>query len=691
MKHPEKSLLQKLHLKFSQKPWTETMKLVRHCLEKPAGIALTSSVNHPVLKCKDTLQESLKAKSLSAVLTRIETISKQKGLESHLGPNGRICYITSEMFYIEVQVKKNGKISSVKLAHHGEAPTVCKELLHFLRTKDFEAFGRSLEGLLLLYNIPGNSETKAKVYTALQSLEADLSRMFSLCRPNTDEDRVAAMLQGRVGNLSPRSGGTPMSIEYYASPYQLLEEKLNPGTQVVGLKASVTVLGTNNWFCLPVLQLFNETQQTDVSNPVFSVLTEENSMNLPACFSLSFSDPVPVFLTLIQKVQTITGMPVVGTKQAPLHELLIQMKNESHRTEDVSREDQFIMSVPDCIDHCYTINSRTDNDGEVMGALVNKIPFTHPSHVPPTLEVLRHQAAYNTLISSCISSTRKTKECSDLLHFEVSLKKDCRICILFQHPRGESLCCVPVDVLSSRHVRCNLYTDNKDPSFPCNSEFIKKVMECCMSVPITMRAIFRKAQKVADVCKMEISSAISDQSLLPEIQPEDSTTLQHDEQHPMQTDLEKNAFVNTPHIAVYNGTSVDGNVGAHFGSSQEHCFGITPEQNPSVPVEMYMMDEPINYSIAKAPSSNMDQISSYSSNKEEHNSSIVEEPSPIMMEAEGPSPILLEETSLVMSEDQSSSMTEEHSSSITGELSSSITEELNLSLTGFMVPASIPE
>ncbi|MEE6465717.1 hypothetical protein FKM82_006661 [Ascaphus truei] len=367
----------------------------------------------------------------------IESISKQKGLESHLSPSGKVCYITSEMFYIEVQVKKNGDVVDVKLAHHGEAPT------------DFDAYGRSLEGLLLIYRIPGNSDIKAKVYLALQSLEADLCGMVTL-----------------------------FSIEYYASPYQLLEEKLNSGSQGIGLKLFVTVGGTNTLHRLPISRLLNESQQEDESIPVFTSLTDELSVELPACFFLTFPEPVPLMLPFIQKIQNITGLPVVGTKQAPLCELIIQMTNKSSRTDGAIKETHFIVSIPDCMDHSYFISSRTE--GVVMGVLVNKIPFTHPSHVTPTLEVIRHQAAYNTLISSCVSINRctKGKYSSDLLHFEVSLQRDTRFCISFLHPNGGSLSCVAIEVLSSSKLRCNLYTDAADPSFACNSEFVMKVMEC---------------------------------------------------------------------------------------------------------------------------------------------------------------------------------------------------------------------
>lgn len=52
-------------------------------------------------------------------------------LGSHLSPSGTECYITSDMFYVEVQLDTGGLLVDVKVAHHGENPAVssaCLEL-----------------------------------------------------------------------------------------------------------------------------------------------------------------------------------------------------------------------------------------------------------------------------------------------------------------------------------------------------------------------------------------------------------------------------------------------------------------------------------------------------------------------------------------------------------------------------------
>ncbi|KAH1176676.1 hypothetical protein KIL84_010378 [Mauremys mutica] len=150
------ALMDKLHLKYAQKPWIETLKLVRLCMDKPPRGSISVTSHHPLLSCLEKIQRTLNAKSLSTVMSRLEFLSKQRGLKSHISPNGTACYLTSDMFYVEVQLEKDGKVIDVKLAHPGEAPVVCDDLVQLLRMKNYDAFGKILEGLLNLYQIPGN-------------------------------------------------------------------------------------------------------------------------------------------------------------------------------------------------------------------------------------------------------------------------------------------------------------------------------------------------------------------------------------------------------------------------------------------------------------------------------------------------------------------------------------------------------
>ncbi|KFP63795.1 Mediator of RNA polymerase II transcription subunit 1, partial [Cariama cristata] len=505
------ALMERLHLKYRQKPWTETLKLVHSCMDKPLRQPVGNAPDSPLLSCMEKIQRTLNAKALFSVMNRLESLSKQKGLNAHISPTGTACYITSNMFYIEVQLEQDGKVVDVKVAHLGDAPVVCDDLVQHLRTKNYDAFGKILEDLSNLYQIPGNSEMKAKGYLALQALEKDLYSMYLLDRTQ-DVNRVTEVLHGKVGHLVPRTGGTPTNIEFYISPYQVLEAELNPGSQVCGTKTVVTVEGTDTFHKLPLSPLFVDSQAAEDSNPAFLPLTDELSMDLPAFFVLKFYQPIPMSSSSIEEIQRLTGIhnlnankknnhllsgiQITGLELAPLYELIVQSTLKEKCSEDLSTHKScFFVSLPDCPKHCYFINKGSEKS-ELAGALVSKIPFSHPKCVPGVIEILRHQVAYNGLISSCVSEKHVNEDDSELLYFEVVPHKNTSFSVFFLHPAKENLACVMIDVITSREVQCHLHLNPQDPSLNSSDDFLARAMKRCMSVPVVMRAIFRNAAKV---------------------------------------------------------------------------------------------------------------------------------------------------------------------------------------------------
>lgn len=53
--------------------------------------------------------------------------------------------------------------------------------------------------------------------------------------------------------------------------------------------------------------------------------------------------------------------------------------------------------------HCYFMTESKN----LEGILVSNIPFSHPAHVAQILVLLRQQALFNVLVSSCIRSASK--------------------------------------------------------------------------------------------------------------------------------------------------------------------------------------------------------------------------------------------------------------------------------------------
>uniref|UniRef100_A0A8C0V5Z7 Mediator of RNA polymerase II transcription subunit 1 n=1 Tax=Cyanistes caeruleus TaxID=156563 RepID=A0A8C0V5Z7_CYACU len=488
------ALMEQLRLKYQQRPWTETLKLVYFCMGNPHRKPVSNAPDGLLLSCTEKIERTLNAKSMFSVMNTLELLSRQKGLTVHVSPSGTACYITSMMFYVEIQLEKDGDVMDVKLAHFEEAPVVCDDLVQLLRMKNYDAFGKILEDLSNMYQIPGNSEMKAKGYLALQALEKDLYSMSLLDRTQ-DLNRVTEVLNGKVGHLVPRTGGTPMNIEFYISPYQVLEAELNHGSQVCGTKTVVTVEGMDTLHKLPLSPLIVDPQAGEDSL-VFLQLTDELSMDLPALFVLKFHQPVPMSSSSIEEIQRLTGIQISGLKLAPLYELIVQSTLKEKCSEDLSTNKScFFVSLPDCPKHCYFINKGSEKS-DLAGALVSKIPFSHPKCVPGVIEILRHQVAYNTLISSCVSEKHINEDDSELLYFEVVPHKNTSFSVFFLHPVKENLACVVIDVISSREVQCHLHLNPQDPTLNSSDDFIARVVKRCMSVPVVMRALFRNAAKV---------------------------------------------------------------------------------------------------------------------------------------------------------------------------------------------------
>ncbi|XP_032430373.1 mediator of RNA polymerase II transcription subunit 1 [Xiphophorus hellerii] len=504
------ALLERLHAKHNaSRPWEGTINVVRQAMEK-RGV-MNEAGHQLLLNCLETLQRALKVSSLPSMTDRLESIARQNMLGSHLSPTKTECYITSDMFYVEVQLDTGGQLVDVKVAHQGENPTSCSELIQHLSEKNFEAFSKHLKGLVDLYRLPGDNKLKTKMYIALQSLELDLTKMMTMFRLATNANTVETILHGSVGWLTPRSGGNLVSLQCYVSPYDIFE--VETGSQLsltdnnvpcsLGVSVSVTIEGTSTVYKLPIAPLITGSHPVDnKGTPSFSTVSNSNSVDLPACFFLKMNRPMPFSLSFIQKLGNATSIPVFETPPplSLLYQLIVQSQlqllEESSAIPATLNNMHFYSILPDQ-HHCYFLNGDAPvQDGHsLQGAMVSKIPFRHPAQVPLLLDIIRHQAAYNTLIGSCVKRTSVKEDSAGLLQFEVCPLTDSSFSVSFQHPVNESLVCVVMEVIDSRQVSCHLYKGPSD-ALICTDEFITKVVTRCMSIPVTMRAIRRKAETI---------------------------------------------------------------------------------------------------------------------------------------------------------------------------------------------------
>ncbi|KAI5606478.1 mediator of RNA polymerase II transcription subunit 1-like, partial [Silurus asotus] len=446
----------------------------------------------PIMKCLQQLQKALNVTSLHAIVTRLETIAKQRGLGSHLSPTETACYLTADLFYVEVLLMPGGEVKDVKFAQHGEAPESNASLCQLLRMKKFEEFSLKMDDFVSLYNIPGDGDTKMKLYTSLQHLQKDLLKISNLPRRLIDSDlHVDIVLNGRIGSITLGREGSPMSIEYYISPSDALMKRLNKGesghsqTAVVGVGASATTHKLQMESLIP-----SPPQIDSLGLPAFIPLSETCAEILPAFFLLKIKPPVPMLNSFIQKISQITDIPPDFDLQGePLFQLF-QSRTLEDKTPYEGKDARFIVSLPDAEFHSYLFAVAEWECDFWKGSLVHTVPFTHPAHVPVLLDLLRYQSVINTLLSSCITSLKHQPELACDVSCEIFPESVCSFSVTFSIPDTETLAVLIVSVVDHRQLHCRLLIPGTvDHSL---DDYISRVLTRCMSIPITLRAIRKR-------------------------------------------------------------------------------------------------------------------------------------------------------------------------------------------------------
>ncbi|XP_060776837.1 mediator of RNA polymerase II transcription subunit 1-like [Neoarius graeffei] len=502
--HLKKTYLSKLSSKYAEKPWTETFQLVHRCMEKARS---DSKHCEPIMRCLQILQEAQNVTSLSAMVTRLEMIAKQRGLGSHLSPTETACYLTADPFYVEVLLLPGGEVEDVKVAQHGEAPESNAALCELLRMKKFKEFSLRMDDLASLYNLPGDGGPKLKVYTSLQHMQKDLVKISNLPRHSIESDvYIDMVLNGRIGRITPSREGSPMSVEYYISPSDALMDRLHPGqgnwsqTAVVVVGASATTHRLQMESLIPT-----QPQLDSLGLPAFIPLSETCSEFLPAFFLLKLKPPVPMLSSFIHKMSQITGVlkdansdreqssldipPDADLQGEPLFQLLQSIALEDKRPSD-GKDVHFLVSLPDAEFHSYLFDDAEWKCDLWKGSLIHTVPFTHPAHVPALLDVLRYQSAINTLLLSCITSLQHQPGLVCELSGEILPESDCSFSVTFSFLDSETLAVLLVSVTDCRQVRCRLLMPGAvDPSL---DDYISRVLTRCMSIPITLRAIRKR-------------------------------------------------------------------------------------------------------------------------------------------------------------------------------------------------------
>ncbi|XP_039982335.1 mediator of RNA polymerase II transcription subunit 1 isoform X2 [Xiphias gladius] len=499
-----KSVISALHLKFAQRTWNDTFQLVRRCMEKSRDESKPCEL---LVRSLERLQEEFDASSMNTMRSRLEMIARQQGMGFHI--TEATCYLTADLFYLEVVLVPRGGVEEVKVAPHGGPPVPSESLLQLLRLKNFADFSVKLAGLFTQYNVPGDNDIKLKLFKSLQHLGKDLQQISHLPRAPKDCDPQMDMINnGRIGCLIAGKEDCPLTIQFYINPTDVKKtdaEQMQTSLEITDMKAvvqaaQVTVGVSDVTHQLQMASVIPQPPQLDPQGyPVFLPLNEVPNETLPACFVLKLQPAIPMTMSFVNKLSQITHVtiPDVDLQWAPLPKLLVRGSPSPNSHGETLDEQDIIFTafLPGGAMHSYILPGAAWEAPAQRGAVRDSIPFTHPAHVPPVLELLRHQCLINTLLRSCITSQHATPGSVCDLHFEVLPESDTSFSVTFHPPAADSLAVLLVNTSDSRQITCSLFgAGTCDPSL---DQYISTVMKRCMSIPVTLRTLYSKLEGIA--------------------------------------------------------------------------------------------------------------------------------------------------------------------------------------------------
>ncbi|XP_053198582.1 mediator of RNA polymerase II transcription subunit 1 [Scomber japonicus] len=492
-----KSILSDLRLKYAERTWHETFQLVRRCMDKSRDVSKPCEL---LGRSLERLQEVFNVSSMNAMRSRLEMIARQQGMGFHITES--TCYLTADLFYLEVVLLPCGGVEEVKVAPHGGSPVSSESLLQLLRSKNFADFSVKLEHLFAQYNIPGDNDVKLKLFASLQHLGKDLQEISHLTKTPEDSDPEINMINNRrIGCLIAGKEDCPLTIQFYTIPIEEMKTSISSELLIdrnapVLQAAQVTVGPSNATHMLQTASVIPQPSQLDLQGfPVLMPLSEGPYETFPACFLLKLQPPIPMMLPFVKKLSQITDVtiPDVDLQWAPLPKLLLRgsQSANSHRETLDEQDTIYTVPLPGDVTHSYIFPGAAWEVPAQRATVMDSIPFTHPSHVPPLLELLRHQCATNTILRSCMC-TSPDSACD--LHFEVLPEWDTSFSVTFHRPDVDSLAVLLVNISDSHQINCSLFGAGIGDSSV--DEYVSSVLKRCMSVPVTLRALYSKLEQI---------------------------------------------------------------------------------------------------------------------------------------------------------------------------------------------------
>ncbi|XP_055536445.1 mediator of RNA polymerase II transcription subunit 1 [Wyeomyia smithii] len=469
------------------KSFQEMSKSVRmSLLEKRYALDAVEKSN--LQKTLDSMQYCIKVTSRQGLVERLDCLTRQLGLKLSEDTSG--LFISSDMFYLEIILDSNGTVQDVKVHHECKMrQQSCSELVSCLQRGDFADFTTQLEGLASIYQLNAEKKIKVNAFVALQALETDLYYLYSLSMQHFT-DIHTLLLKSPLGIVQKRRGGHAMKLIYFVAPYDLLDlegrtmKPLNTETisaEKVGHSVAVNLEAStaNKLQIQPLL-----VQQGN--SPVYSPIEKHNSTSLPATFVLRLNKPMALNAAVLKQIRLITGDGATVPTLTCLMSLIVEHASNGVVT-DIAKG--LFVTLPDQY-HCYymTVNRN------LQGSIVSSIPFTEPQHVSKILVLLRQQALFNQLLTSCIrnngASNTRISDYESLLVFEVSALSCQYITVSLEHPYEESLAMVEFDLRDILAIQVRVFCNGYESDEQIAGR-VALIVQRTMSIPVTLRALIR--------------------------------------------------------------------------------------------------------------------------------------------------------------------------------------------------------
>ena len=110
--------------------------------------------------------------------------------------------------------------------------------------------------------------------------------------------------------------------------------------------------------------------------------------------------------------------------------------------------------------------------------------------MPAIVALLRTQAQFNTLISSCVRVNSLEDVDTSVMMEVTCLDPLCRaLSITFEHPAEEVIATAELDLSSLPSPRCRLFTSSLSL---CPEETADRVLQRTLSLPVTMRTVINR-------------------------------------------------------------------------------------------------------------------------------------------------------------------------------------------------------